>query len=304
MNDKSMPLCFAHLSDLHFFSTEWNLALFSSPRARSFLAQLHALLPFSSRKQFPGHAKILSEFLKNHSPPLDFILISGDLTTKGSAKECALARSWLKTTDPIPKIIIPGNHDVFQKGEKQFPFETLLLLNGFGFDPKEFSEKSCTLLTLPQGWRFLLLDLTHPKIGHAQGLFSKELEKQVDKILAASSGPCIVSGHFPLYGGRTKIRSLLRHQELLQCLLQHPQVKLYLHGHTHTLHHRVWTKDQHELLSLDSGSSLIGEQPTWGIYTLTREQIISKWFEIEQATPWELGSFTKGLSAEDSLPTA
>ena len=39
------------------------------------------------------------------------VLCTGDLTMRGSAREYALARSWL-TKLPVPVALVAGNHDV------------------------------------------------------------------------------------------------------------------------------------------------------------------------------------------------
>ncbi|WP_108623937.1 metallophosphoesterase family protein [Candidatus Similichlamydia epinepheli] len=289
------PMRLAHLSDLHFFTQEWNCELFTSHKCRSLFSQLHSIASFSSRRQRKGHSEALLVFLQKRAHLLDCLLISGDLTTKGSAKECQLALEWLKKLDSIPQLILPGNHDIFQKRDGRNPFTRLLERNAFSFSVDDFLEKGLTLVRFPNGWTGICLDLTNTKIGHAQGIFSEQLEKNLEIALQEVNEPCVVIGHFPTTNLRNHWRLLLRNEHLNNCLLNSPHVKIYLHGHTHELHHRIWTNGKRELISFDSGSSLLGRNPTWCIYKLLPELMKADCYQLEKGAPLKLGSFTKRL---------
>ncbi|WP_108624138.1 metallophosphoesterase family protein [Candidatus Similichlamydia epinepheli] len=294
MNQTS-PFRLAHISDLHFFTPELNFGLFTSNKCRSLFAQLYLLFSFSSRRQFKGNVESLLLFLQNQKESIDCLVISGDLTTKGSKKECQLAMEWLEQLNHIPKLILPGNHDVFQKRKGRNSFIRLLELNAFDFSVENFLDKGLTLVNFRNGWCGICLDLTNPKIGHAQGIFSETLERNLEIILQEVNQPCVVMGHFPLANIRSQWRVLLRNESLRNCLLRSPYVKLYLHGHTHELHHRIWKNSERELISFDSGSSLLGYNPTWCMHELFQDILTSCWYQLENESPIKLGSFTKRL---------
>lgn len=69
------------------------------------ISDLHFGKPF-----LPEISEVLAHKIETLSP--DLLVVSGDLTQRAKLKEFRAARAYLDRLPPIPKIIVPGNHDV------------------------------------------------------------------------------------------------------------------------------------------------------------------------------------------------
>lgn len=69
------------------------------------ISDLHFGEPF-----LPEIGEVLQRKVEKLSP--DLLVVSGDLTQRAKPKEFRAARAYLNLMPPIPRVIVPGNHDV------------------------------------------------------------------------------------------------------------------------------------------------------------------------------------------------
>jgi len=74
------------------------------------LTVLHASDIHFGKHFDPGAAEALSDFLD--PLPVDLIVLSGDFTQRAKVTEYKAARTFLKTLEPTPVVVTPGNHDI------------------------------------------------------------------------------------------------------------------------------------------------------------------------------------------------
>jgi len=74
------------------------------------LTLLHASDLHFGKHFDPDAARILVDTLGDLSP--DLIVLSGDFTQRAKVREYRMARDFLRSLDPVPVVVTPGNHDV------------------------------------------------------------------------------------------------------------------------------------------------------------------------------------------------
>lgn len=189
------------------------------------------------------------------------LLISGDVSCTSLKAEFLQASHFVRSLEEhgIETLVIPGNHDNYTK--KAYRKKTF-----YDFFPATpLAENQLLLKPLENDWHFLLLDTTLPTpLFCCHGEFSKDLGERLKKTLEAlpKDAKVIVANHFPL--NHPKDLSLKGGELLLSILKSFPQVKLYLHGHTHK---RRFSDVENEGLPLivDSGSAAHKFVGSWNI---------------------------------------
>lgn len=266
----------AHLSDLHFSKVHFPLFPFSP---KSWLGSINFLL----RRKRHFDYKLLDSLLYSlQEQRVDEVLISGDLTCTASKAEfmkaCAftqkLENAGFKTT------LLPGNHDhLTRKAYKAKLF--------YHFFPKEaLKSHSVGVETLPNSWYLITLDTTlATPLFCCHGHFSPSIEEALKKTLDTlpPKAKVLLANHFPIH--HPKDKSLKGEQRLLSLLQAYPQVKLYLHGHTHK-HRIVDGRPVNLPILTDSGSAAHKLLGSWNLI-----ECAASHFSIEPFI-WQKGRWT------------
>lgn len=249
----------AHLSDLHFGASTWNLF------SKRILGTLNWLLrrrhDFIHERLDPLPA-LFSEL------KVDLILVTGDLTTTGLPAELCAAQEALGRFEQ-PLLLLPGNHDQYTRGS--FRRKTFYKWCANPTTTYSLREHGLEHHVLANGWNLILLD-TAPAtpLRFSGGHFSPALEARLETLLASLQGPTLVANHFPYFLTPKRDHRLLRGEALEQLLARH-RVRLYLHGHTHR-HILANLQPSGLPITLDAGSATYRRQATFNILDLTAQE--------------------------------
>ncbi len=221
----------AHISDLHFSKISLNPSIFFSKR---FVGVFNLI--FNRKKKYSQKAIYKLPNLFN-SLEIKYVFITGDLTSTSLKQEFQKAKEFIDLFDKkIEFFIIPGNHDQYTK--KAFKKEVFYKF----FDSKNThllkSLKNEKIETYPlsEKWYYIGLDSCVPThIFSCSGLFSEDLEKHLIEILEKipKDKNILLVNHFPIIHDVAKRKILKRREFLYKLLKKYPNIKLYLHGHTH-----------------------------------------------------------------------
>ena len=272
----------AHLSDLHFSKVSYGLSQFFSKR---FIGNFNFLLRRRREFDYRMLHEILPILLK---ADVKTVLISGDVSCTSLKAEFLQASNFVRSLNErgIETLVIPGNHDNYTK--KAFKQKTF-----YNFFPQEpLAENQLLLKPLENGWHFLLLDTTLPTpLFCCHGRFSEDLGERLKETLSAlpANAKVVVANHFPL--NHPKDLSLKGGELLLSILKSFPQVKLYLHGHTHK---RRFSDVENEGLPLivDSGSAAHKFVGSWNIVECHEDKM------TVQPYVWRHGKWSLATSKE------
>lgn len=293
MASLSPNLRIAHISDLHFAKPTFSLSQFFSKR---WLGNLNLLL---SRKQdyLPERLSSLPSLFAELK--VDLVLISGDLSTTSLSDEFRLARNFICQIEEkhIPVIALPGNHDHYTKCAYKnrlfYQFFNSQFSHGkeeiFSFNLKDHKVAA---KALPNNWWLVALDtaLSTPLIS-SQGLFSPEAEENLQRLLSLipSDHSVILANHFPLFPHESPRKTLKRSEPLQNIVRAFPNIKLYLHGHTHR-HCLADLRANHYPIVMDCGSTSHRERGSWNLLTLTPKEcevIVYHSSSIDDLQTWQ-----------------
>lgn len=264
-----MPLFrLAHISDLHFSKPSWNPFQFCSKR---WLGNLNYLL---SRKNALKPENLTTLFPVFHEYKVDAVLITGDLTSTSHEEEFSLAKQFIDSLqlEKFNVFTLPGNHDQYTK--KAYRNQLFYQFFNTHYSPSNDSltslslkENKMTAAHLGHGWWLLALDTAiATSLISSNGYFSPNLEQTLEKALKEipSDHHVILLNHFPIFSNESSRKSLIRKEALKNLLERFPQVKLFLHGHTHR--HTIADLRSSSLpIFLDSGSTARREGGTWNL---------------------------------------
>lgn len=267
----------AHLSDFHFTRLTFNpLRLFP----KRIFGHLNWLF---GRKDDFCHASL--DLLPSlfRALEVDLVLFAGDFTSSSMPEEFALAKSWLDKLS-IPWIAVPGNHDCYTAQSKR---------KNLFFKVFQMHEKKVDQQKISDHLWVVSLDTALPHLGNsAQGLFSIEIEKQLEETLKKipSSDQIIILNHYPFFQQESPHRTLLRGEALEELLRRHLNITLYLHGHTHR-HSIADLRSDLLPIVLDSGSASL-KKGTWNLIDLSDKKA--------KVTPYHLqeGIWNHGLTLD------
>ncbi len=235
----------AHLSDLHFS----NISIFPLTLKR-FIGTTNLLIT-RKRSYIDTHLSKLPNLLK--SLDVNNIFITGDLSSTSLKKEFEKAKKFIDSFDEnIKFFIVPGNHDTYTKQADKCSYFQNIIKSKNIIDSKE---KKIHLFDLSEKWVYIGLDTTLvTPLFSATGLFSNEMEKDLIDILEKipKDKNIIISNHFPIFHKAAKRKRLKRREALLNVIKKYPNIKLYLHGHTHK---RSITKEENMPYMICSGCS-------------------------------------------------
>jgi 3',5'-cyclic AMP phosphodiesterase CpdA len=275
----------AHLSDLHFAKFSWDPSQIFSKR---WIGNLNLL--FSRRKK-SGQANLpaLIELLKSLETHL--VIITGDLTTTSLKKEYQLAQNFLHVLSDqgIKVVVIPGNHDHYTKEayrEKHFyEFFPSTLHTHQETHSLNLKEHALAIKPLTQTWWLIALDTAlSTSLISSRGLFSKALEDKLKETLShiPNNHKVIIANHFPFFTQDSPRKILARGNALKETLKQFPQVKLYIHGHTHRSS-LADLRGNHLPIILDSGSTGMLPRQSWNRLLLKEEELTIQQFELQNS---------------------
>ena len=221
----------AQISDLHFSTLSFKIKDLFSKR----LIGMFNLLINRKKSYIDKYLYKLPSLFK--SLDLDYVFISGDLTSTSLKKEFEKAKKFTSSFDKDLKFfIIPGNHDQYTK--KAFQKDSFYNF----FESKKISQKQnlrkdkIEVISLSDKWVSIGLDTTlATSLFSASGLFSQDLEKKLIETLdnIPKDKNIILINHFPIIHLAPKRKQLKRRDVLLDIIKKYPNIKLYLHGHTH-----------------------------------------------------------------------
>jgi 3',5'-cyclic AMP phosphodiesterase CpdA len=224
----------AHISDLHFSKITLSPRQFLNKR---WIGNFNLIL-FRRKMAQKQHLTELIETFENQK--VDLVIISGDLSSTSMDFEFKLASEFvleLKKRN-IECLIIPGNHDHYTKDAYQeklfyqyFTNNTASLVGNY-----TLKDDRLEIHKMTDKWWTIVLDTVIPTpILSSQGVFSYELEKTLEKALneVPEGVSLMIVNHFPFFQHDSPHSRLVRGPTLKALLKKHPQVRFYLHGHTH-----------------------------------------------------------------------
>lgn len=219
----------AHLSDLHFSKIKISPSIFFSKR---FIGIFNLIFnrSFSQQPLFE-----LPKFFD--SAGIKHVVITGDLTSTSLKQEFQKAKDFIDLFDKkIQFFIIPGNHDHYTKKAykkeifyKFFDSKNTHLL-------KSLRNEKIEIYQLSDKWYYIGLDTCIPThLFACSGFFSQDLENHLLEILQKipKDKNILLVNHFPIIHNVSKRKILKRREALSKIIKNHPNIKLYLHGHTH-----------------------------------------------------------------------
>ncbi len=277
----------AHISDLHYNTITKNPLDLFSKRA---LGTLNLL--FKRKKEWQG-ALIKALIPQFKELKVDLVLFTGDATSTSHPKEYREAANFFKELSDlgIEVVALPGNHDHYtQKAHRERRFYLSFEPHFNAPEPlAHFSLKThgVAVKKLLNGWWIVALD-TAPSTSwiSSRGHFSQECERHLRTALDAipPSDPILLANHFPFFQHESQRKILVRGKALQEVLEAHPNIKLYLHGHTH----RLCVADLRSTglpIILDCGSTGMGPAVSWNLLTLSPTEIHLTQFE-SHASSW------------------
>ncbi len=221
----------AHISDLHFSKFSPSPVQFFSKR---WLGNLNLLLNRAKEYVNERPFSLIPTFKEKG---ITHVIISGDLTTTSSKQEYKIAKEFVDSlkNEGMTVFTIPGNHDHYTKKTDQ----TKAFYENFP-SPKRtlfsLSEHGVTSLPLTDGWHLVLMDTTYASsLISSNGFFSPVIEQNLKKLLTKINPEenILLVNHFPFFQHDTPRRRLIRGEKLREVIASHPDIQIYLHGHTH-----------------------------------------------------------------------
>jgi len=258
----------AQISDFHFTQITWNPLRLLSKRLLGNLNWLVTRRFVFMHKQLDPLPNLLREL------KVDLILLGGDFTTTALKEEFQKASRFVSQLSQ-DWIAIPGNHDHYtyrSHRNKHFYRYFSNEREGIAHAADFFTLKDHGVEAhrIADGWWLLALDTARATNPYSsRGLFSQKLEEYVHEVLdLLPKGDAVICfNHYPFFQQDEPKRNLARGEVLQEILHRSPQVRLYLHGHTHR--HAIADLQPNRLpILLDSGCCVQGREGTWNLIDL------------------------------------
>lgn len=252
----------AHVSDFHYTYLTINpFRLFPKRLFGHFNWIFNRDKEFSSKQVEP-----LAQLF--HDLNVDLVLLGGDFTTTSLHEEFRQAAAFVAKLMQ-PWIAIPGNHDhyTYRSYRKKFFYHY-------------FSNRTAEYFSLASdgieghrmapGWWLVALDTSRPThLASSEGLLSERLEAKLEELLhrLPKNESVLLLNHYPFFQNDEPKRNLERGEALEKLIRHNPQIRLYLHGHTHR--HIIADLQEDGLpIVLDSGSCAQGPKGAWNLLDL------------------------------------
>lgn len=262
----------AHISDLHFSKLTWNPLQFCSKR---WIGNLNLLL---KRKHtfHPKNLTTLYSVFREHK--VDVVVITGDLTSTSQKEEFILAQQFVAhlQQEKFKVFTLPGNHDQYTKQafKKQLFYQFFSTTHTSRTDSLtrlSLKEDGLTAAYFDHGWWLIALDTAiATSLISSNGYFSPDLELKLEKALKEipANHHIILINHFPIFSNESARKSLIRKEALKELIERFPNIKLFLHGHTHR-HCIADLRNSHLPIFLDSGATAQKKGGTWNLIDIT-----------------------------------
>ncbi len=292
----------AHISDLHFSQLSWNPKQFLSKR---WIGNANLLLRRMREFQHDKVFKLVEHFQKEG---VDFVLISGDLSTTSLSSEFSKASLFIKQIKDLGMqvITLPGNHDHYTKKDYenktfyQF-FDSHFQVNEGPLSTFNLKDHKLAVKNLGLNWYVVALDtaLATPLLA-CHGDFSEKIESTLRHVLnlIPEDGKVILANHFPLFTSDHLHKHLVRDKALRDMLQDYPKVKFYLHGHTHR-HSIADLRNAGLPIIVDSGCTAHEEKGAWNLLEFSQDHCNVTAFRWGQTEDLHWDWVTKTAAAFD-----
>lgn len=279
----------AHISDLHLWKVTFSFSQFLSKR---WLGNMNLI--FFRKKRFSKEQVFLLPDLFERLK-INYVIVTGDISSTSLDDEFIFGKiifDELKKRG-IKSLFLPGNHDCYtKKAQKQKTFYKYFN-NELGKSKIEkkynLKEDGIEAHRVDGKWWVLGIDCalaTH--LVSSRGLFSEEVEKKLLEILELipKDNNIILANHFPFRMANSPRKALKRANVLKKILISHPNIKLFLHGHTH--HHNIFDlRKKGQPIVLDSGSAAHNLVGKWNLLELDSTSCKVKVFDwIKKEGSW------------------
>ncbi|MCF7806455.1 MAG: metallophosphoesterase [Simkaniaceae bacterium] len=270
-----------HISDLHFGFPCYSPSQFFSKRMignANFLWR---------RRKIHSH-RLIEAFLEQVDDfKGDVVMISGDFTTTAQKREFKEGIRFIQSLQSkgLKVFAIPGNHDAYTSSAYQNQdfyryFAPYLPFEGWpGFHLKQHSVAHFTLSeTLPHeksGLGVILLDCsTNTNYFSSTGRMTEKIAINLQQLLSEipKNQPILLMGHYPFFKNEHPKRQLKQADLLRKIIISSPQIRLYLHGHTHRHAIADLRENAFPLIS-DAGSISVKKRGTFNIIDCSDEAI-------------------------------
>lgn len=279
----------AHISDLHFSHATFNPMQFLSKRwlgnVNYLLTRQHAFTPEKLTNLFPTFREL----------EVDAVLITGDLSSTSQEKEFKMAQEFIEglKKENFKVFALPGNHDQYtKKAYHQQLFYQFFDEAYSSSSPLSLKNDNLSVSFLGHDWWLIGLDTAiATSLFSSSGYFSSELEALLEKALGEipKGHKVILMNHFPLFCNESRRKELVRKEALRKLLERFPQVKLYLHGHSHR-HCIADLRSSNLPIILDSGSTAQKKGATWNLIEITDKGCSVEVYKNQSnptSFPWE-----------------
>lgn len=224
----------AHISDLHFPFVNWDPRQLLSKR---WLGNLNYVLKRRHSFDHSNRLPALLDFFKEQA--VTHVAISGDFSITSHPEEFKRATTFVHELQHagFTTVAIPGNHDHYTgHAHRQKLF--------YRYFPEHLDEKAAwnlkdhqvSLVQIrPHLWVVALDTALATSLLSSHGLFSEKIEANLAGLLAQipAGDQIILINHFPFFKIGPPKNRLERGEALRKIIEKHPNILLYLHGHTH-----------------------------------------------------------------------
>ncbi|PCI95592.1 hypothetical protein COB11_01815 [Candidatus Aerophobetes bacterium] len=254
----------AHISDLHFSKIQLGIAQFMSKR---WIGNLNVIFNRGRIYKNSRPRTLIESFKKNN---VTHVFISGDVSTTSFKKEFQVAKNFVKDLrdEGFIVFVIPGNHDSYTKRS----YKKRLFYNYFDDEHDEkidFSLKNdfVSALNIGKGHWLVRIDTTYPApVYLSTGQYTDTIDKNLNDLLKKipKEDHIIMMNHYPLFHHEHPRRILLGADHLRKTISKYPNIKFYLHGHTHR--NTIADLRSSSLpIVLDSGSCSHAKRGSWNL---------------------------------------
>jgi 3',5'-cyclic AMP phosphodiesterase CpdA len=209
----------------------------------------------------------------------ELLVVSGDLTQRGSRHEFQGARKWVDAVK-LPTIVVPGNHDtpLLHAGHRLTkPFARYSEHFGDLTRPLETDRVNVFPLNTARGWQ--------TRANWAEG--SVRLSHLDEMILAASARPgiSILTCHHPFTSLKgAGLRTRTRRGDTASQRLAQSSVRLLLTGHVHTPHAEKIHHEAGHYIAVSAGTlslRLRKSPPSFNVLDIMPSKIMVTPFNLE-----------------------
>lgn len=178
----------------------------------------------------------------------------------------------------LPKLFIPGNHDQYTGRA----FRQKRFYQSFANKRKHLEHRSEFFTLKEHGieahqlsdeWWCIALDTAKPtSLFSSNGEFTERHETYLEEMLSLlpPKSSILLFNHFPFFQNDHPKRWLKGGEKLRAFLEKHPEIRLYLHGHTHR-HVIADLRESSLPILLDSGCPIQKQSATWNLLNLEKD---------------------------------